>query len=124
MNRFLQFLGLITFLIGIGYGILYLKSNSHFFDEALRLIGLLVLIITILYLIARLVWGKNWFLKGATNTIIGSDLINSIRQLLSELPKPSEETIATLAGNILYRLTRIGLFAVLVAFIPFILLWQ
>ena len=124
MNKFFQFLGLVVFILGIGYGVLYLKSNSDIFNEALRILGLLALVALVGYMIARMIWGKNWVIKGGGSTVIGGDLIAAIQQFTKELPTPSKEATASLIGNIIYRFTRIGVFAVLLALIPLALLWQ
>lgn len=124
MKRFLQFIGLLAVIGGVGYGILYLKSNSEAFNEVLRIFGLVSAIALIGLLIARLIWGKNWILNGGATMLIGSDLIGVFKQLLDELPTPSKATTANLAGHVVYRYTRLGVLGFFLALIPMVLLWQ
>jgi len=124
MDRLLKFIGLATIIIGVGYGILYLKSNSEVFNEALRIFGLISAIALIGYIVARLIWGKNWILKGGAAMLVGSDLISAFKLFLGELPTPSKATTSVLAGHLVYRFTRLGVLGFLLALIPVVLLWQ
>ena len=118
MDRLLKFIGLGTIILGIGYGVLYLKSNNDAFNEALRIFGLICLIALVGYIIARFVWGKNWVVKGGATMLVGSDLISAFRLFLGELPTPSKETTANLAGHLVYRFTRLGILGFFLALIP------
>ena len=124
MDRLLKFIGLATVILSIGYGILQLKSNNAIFNEALRILGLVALVIIVGYIIARMIWGKNWMIKGGATILVGSDLISAFRLFLGELPAPSKEITANLAGHLVYRFTRLGIFGFLIALIPIVLLWQ
>ena len=124
MDRLLKFIGLATVIVGVGYSILHLKSNSDTFNEVLRIFGLVSAIALIGFLIARLLWGKNWILKGGATMLVGSDLISAFKLFLDELPTPSKATTANLSGHLVYRFTRLGVIGLLLALIPVTLLWQ
>ena len=124
MDRLLKFIGLAAVIGGVGYGILHLKSNSDTFNEVLRIFGLISAIALIGFIIARLIWGKNWIIKGGAAMLVGSDLISAFKLFLEELPTPSKETTANLSGHLVYRFTRLGVLGFLLALIPVVLLWQ
>lgn len=124
MKRLLQFTGLLTWIVAIGYGIIYLKRNSQEFNELLKTIGLITLIISFVYITFRVIWGDKWLIRYGKTFFIGDDLIQSFNKFFEELPQPSKETIASLAGHLIYRFTRLGIFGMLIALIPLILLWQ
>lgn len=69
-------------------------------------------------------FGKRYISKSARTFFVGVDLIEAIDKTLEELPKPTRPTLANLGGHVLYRLTRLGLLALLLALIPIWLLWQ
>ncbi|GAB5476338.1 MAG: hypothetical protein Mars2KO_44370 [Maribacter sp.] len=66
-----------------------------------------------------------WVAKKTAKTILGNDLKTSISNSLSELKERkyiSKETSADLIANIIYRLTRIGIFGLIIAILPTIFL--
>ena len=61
--------------------------------------------------------------KKATYAFIGKGLKNSIKQLYSELPGPvKKDTFADVSAHLVWRLTRIGVFAFLVGVTPLLIL--
>lgn len=124
MNRLLQFTGLLAWIIIIGYGLIYLKEHSTVFNEGLKILGLLTFILGSGYIIVRLIWGDKWLLQSGKAIFVGNDLIKAFNQFLEELPKPTKATTANLAGHLVYRFTRLGIFGVLIALLPLFLLWQ
>jgi uncharacterized protein YjbI with pentapeptide repeats len=124
MNRFFQFVGAGTVAIGLTYGILYMYSNSDFFKEFLQVAGLLSLLLFVVYLIARIIWGEKWFAKMGLTLIVGADLKKAFEIFFKELPKPTTAVTANLAAHLVYRFTRLSIFAFLLAMIPVVLLWQ
>lgn len=124
MNRLLQFIGLGTLVYGITYAYNYLRLEIGLFDEVLKILGLVTLIVGGTYIILRIVLGKWWLPKIGKSLFIGNDIVKSFHQFLDELPKPSKATVATLAGHLIYRFTRLGILGVLLALTPAILLWQ
>lgn len=77
-------------------------------------------------IILRLIYGKNWLLKIGANTFFGAGLITSIKTLIQESKQRDikEDTVAKVGAHIIWRLTRVGIFALLFALIPFLLLFQ
>ncbi|QHI35158.1 hypothetical protein IMCC3317_05040 [Kordia antarctica] len=70
---------------------------------------------------------RNWFLKKIATPIIGVNLKNSIINSIDEFNEKrilSKDTIADLGANIIWRITRIGIFAVIIGLLPTILLIQ
>lgn len=61
--------------------------------------------------------------KTTTRLVAGKRLKSSIKQLVDELPgNPSKNTISEVLSNLILRLTRIGMFAVLVAGAPLLIM--
>ncbi len=66
-----------------------------------------------------------WLGKIGLGFLLGAGLKSSMQQLYAELPaKVKRDTLADVTANVIWRFTRIGLLAILVALIPTILLWQ
>lgn len=66
-----------------------------------------------------------WLGRVGVGFLLGAGLKSSMRQLYQELPnKVQKDTVADVTTNVIWRLTRIGLFGVLIALIPTMLLWQ
>ena len=127
MNRFLQFLGLLTLIAGILYGTNYLYQNhTNILTPIFFWLGVATAAAGIIYGVLRLVYGKNWLFKTGANTVLGPGLIESGKQLIEEVQhqKVKNETVSKVGAHIIWRLTRLGLFAILIALIPFILLFQ
>lgn len=59
-----------------------------------------------------------------SNIFLGSELKDGAYQFYIELPNPSKKSTANLFSLILYRLTRIGMWGILVTLIPIILIAQ
>lgn len=57
--------------------------------------------------------------QSSSRILVGRGLKSSLRRLLDELPgKPSKETLADVTAHLIWRITRIGLFALIVAAAP------
>lgn len=66
-----------------------------------------------------------WLGRIGLGFLLGSGLKSSMQQLYSELPaNVNRDTLADVTTQVIWRFTRIGLLAILVALIPTILLWQ
>ena len=66
---------------------------------------------------------RNWFVRTGSNVVVGKGLKNSVRQLYSELPgQVRKETIADVSSYLFLRLTRIGVFTLMLAIIPMFVL--
>lgn len=63
-------------------------------------------------------------LKSTSSRIVaGKRLKGSVKQLLSELPgNPTKDTLADVSTNLILRLTRIGMFAIMVAVAPMLIM--
>jgi uncharacterized protein YdcH (DUF465 family) len=81
-----------------------------------------VLLILLIYLG---IYGKRWFINLGFHVLSLSKFNKSLEKLLNELPNNvKKETISEIVGTLVWRATKIGLFALLIATIPFILLYQ
>ncbi len=62
--------------------------------------------------------------SSTTRVLAGKGLKNSVRQLLDEIPegKVSKDTLSELGSHIIWRLTRIGTFAVMVTIVPMLIM--
>ncbi len=68
---------------------------------------------------------KIWTGKQLFSFFIGKGLKDSLNKLYQELPdKVTKESLADVTANVIWRFTRIGLFAILAALIPYILLYK
>ena len=66
-----------------------------------------------------------WLGRIGLGFLLGPGLNSSMQQLYTELPaNVKRDTLADVTTQVIWRFTRIGLLAVLVAMIPTILLWQ
>lgn len=66
-----------------------------------------------------------WLGRVGLGFLLGSGLKSSMQQLYSELPaNVQKDTLADVTTNVIWRVTRIGLFGLLIALIPTVLLWQ
>ena len=124
MDRLLKFIGLLTLIIGIPY-FLYTHFNidqdlKNYLSYSLQIIG----IVSICFYVIKLIFGNKWPLKFGKAVITQNNLIQAFQQFFKELPRPTSETSANLAGHIIYRFTRLGIFSFLIALIPLILLFQ
>lgn len=64
-----------------------------------------------------------WLKKATTAAILGRNLKESINRLYTELPRNvQQETMAEVTANLLHRLTRIGIFALVVGLVPLLIL--
>lgn len=65
----------------------------------------------------------SWLKRASVSAILGRNLKQSINQLYSELPRNvRQETMAEVTANLLHRLTRIGIFALVVGLVPLLIL--
>ncbi|MEM9920824.1 MAG: pentapeptide repeat-containing protein [Bacteroidota bacterium] len=100
-----------------------LKSTvSPFFNNFIWFSGLIAWIGGLIYFIL----GRNKIIKTGTKFYFGGGLINAVNKLINEIKdgKPQTLTISEVSSHIFWRLTRIGIFAIIIATIPFILLFQ
>lgn len=66
-----------------------------------------------------------WLGRVGFGLLLGSGLKSSMQQLYQELPnKVQKKTLANVTTEFIWRFTRIGLFGILIALIPTVLLWQ
>jgi uncharacterized protein YjbI with pentapeptide repeats len=67
---------------------------------------------------------KSGFSKVSTNFLVGKGLKNSLLRLYEELPegRVTKVTLADVSSHLIYRLTRVGAFAVIIGIIPFLIL--
>ena len=66
---------------------------------------------------------KRWILKKSARVVAGKNLSKSFLQLYSELPNDvTKESLAEVSASIIWRITRIGFFALLLSIIPLLIL--
>lgn len=66
-----------------------------------------------------------WLGRVGLGFLLGSGLKSSMRELYSQLPgNVKRNTLADVTTNVIWRVTRIGLFGLLIALIPIFLLWK
>jgi len=121
MNNLFKFIGIIACVYG-AYNIVA-NFNEDFQLNLLYLFGCIGLLATI-FLLIRMIFGKQWKTTLFKKTVVGEDLIQAIEDSIKEAPTISDNTKARLVGNLIFRFTRIGIIALLIAFIPIILLFQ
>lgn len=64
-----------------------------------------------------------WLRRASTAAILGKNLKESLNKLYSELPRNvQQDTMAEVTANLLHRLTRIGIFALVVGLVPLLIL--
>ena len=95
-------------------------------DQFWKYSGIIFWIIIGLSLIMPLLFGRYWWLKIGGRFFFGGGLINASNQLIEDFQKREfkREHIAEFTAHVIWRLTRVGLFAALITSIPLILLWQ
>ena len=94
-------------------------------NQFFQIIGMLTCALLVIWLIARLYYGKQWHIHLGLGFFAGPRLIKAIKKLYKEFPdKIERETLAEVTGQVIIRLTRIGLIGLLVAVIPIWLLMQ
>jgi len=69
---------------------------------------------------------RNWTLKKLVYFFIGNNLKNNILKLINEINQKNitKDTIANLASSVIKRVTRVGIFTIIIGFIPLILLYN
>jgi len=100
MDRVLKFIGLLTLIIGVVYGIYYLKAHYQLFNAFLQWFGLLCLIGGTIFIALKFIWRKKGMLQGATTYFAGDDLVEALDQYIKELPNPSKATSIRLIGQV------------------------
>jgi len=95
-------------------------------DQFIYYSGITLWILVLLRLILPLIVGKNWVLKIGSWAFFGSGLVRSSKKLIKEVKKRdvSDDTAGEFVAHIIWRITRIGMFAILIGLIPFALLYQ
>ena len=88
--------------------------------------GILLWVLLIGYSFFRIFYGRNWKLKAGANFFIGPGLMGAAKKVVEEANQAEikKETLTELAVHIFWRLTKIGIFGIIVAMIPFMLLFQ
>ncbi|MEO0683739.1 MAG: pentapeptide repeat-containing protein [Cyanobacteria bacterium J06649_11] len=72
----------------------------------------------------RVIYGRWWWFNLGKQIVIGNDLILAIENYLKALPFPGAAEKANLLGHLIYRFTRIGVFAIIITIVPIVLLNQ
>ena len=94
-------------------------------NQFFQIIGMLTCALMVICLIARLYYGKQWYFHLGLSFFAGPMLIKAIKKLYKEFPdKIKRDTLAEVTGQVIIRLTRIGIIGFLVAVIPIWLLMQ
>jgi len=94
-------------------------------DKFLEISGMFFWGVLLLLLIYLSIYGKKWLLKLGFHVFSLSKFNDSLKKLYNELPNNvKRETVSEIIGTLVWRLTRIGVFALLIAAIPVILLYQ
>ena len=135
LNYTILFTGLIGIILGnilTSYwgDLSILLPNKDKVDSSLEGLwknsGILFWVLLIGYSFFRIFYGKNWKLKAGANFFIGPGLMRVAKKVVEEAnqAKVTRETLTELAVHIFWRLTKIGIFGILVAMIPFMLLFQ
>lgn len=121
MNRLLRFIGIITLTCFGFYGIIWLYNNfKNIVEPVLMGLGLL----SIIFILIRLYYGRKWWLGATKEFVIGSDLIKATENFLGELPRPGKESTSNFVGHLVYRFTRLGIIGVALALLPTMLLYN
>ena len=89
-------------------------------DQFFQVVGILTSIFIGLWLILRLIFGKNWLRKVGFNILAGPGLMASSKQLVKELKsrKVNDETITEVGVHVLWRFTRAGIVGLFVVALP------
>lgn len=115
MERFLKISGVILYLIlGIKYLPELFPNLSNWLLCFLALIGVL----SLFYIIIAIALKYNLLFGSINHLVFGKGLVGSINVFLNEFPKPSNETISNLLGQIAFRFIRIGFVAFIIAILP------
>jgi hypothetical protein len=80
----------------------------------------------ILWLLLRLVFGRNWMLKVGSNLFLGSGLLQSAKKLKDEIKEGdiNDDTVTEVAVRVFWRLTRLGVIGLIIAGLPVWLLFN
>ena len=127
MNRFLNGLGLIALAYLLFRGGEYLFYNyEDLIGLSLKVFDGICLIVLTGYLLLRLFYGEKWAWNAGINLYFGKGLIESSESLIREIKEQDikDVTVAQVASYMIWKITRIGIFAAIIAIIPFILLFQ
>lgn len=95
-------------------------------DNVLYYSGIALWIAIILWLILRVIFGKNWMLKVGSTLFLGPSLMQSAKKLRKEIKEREikDDTLTEVAVKIFWRLTRISFIGLLIAGLPTWLLMQ
>lgn len=88
--------------------------------------GIALWIAIIMWLILRLIFGKNWLLKVGGRFFLGPGLMQSAKKLKNEIKERDirDDTLTEVAVRIFWRLTRLGVIGLLIAGLPVWLLFN
>ena len=118
---------MLAWMAVLVYGANYLYENSSvIIDVGLKALGLLFMLLAGSFMVLRIVYGKNWMVKAGAGFYFGKGLIDATESLIREIRNRDvkDRTVAEIASYLVWRLTRIGIFAGLIAAIPLALLWR
>lgn len=119
MSRFLKISGIILWLYVLSkYS--YLVQENYVIVIKNILIG--IGIISIIILVFKL--SKTSYRKAIGTLIVGAELNTSVENFLNSLPNPTNVEKANLLSAVFHRLTKVGLFTLILASIPTILLFK
>lgn len=96
------------------------------FEIIFKITGVVFWLLTALVVFLRIIFGKKWIPRTIYRGFFGTNLTESISKFSDEIERNSvkKSTVVDLAFAIFKRLTRIGIFAILISLVPFILLMQ
>ena len=94
--------------------------------EIFYISGIALWVLIILHGVFKLLYGDKWQRIILGNLFIGKGLIDSTKDLVKEVNvgEVSEDTLGGFIGNVIKRFSRIGIFSLLIASIPMVLLLQ
>ena len=127
MDRLLKILGIGVLFYGIYVGVNYLVDHyKEILPSIFQWFGVASFVVLVLFVVVRLIYGKNWLITGSKNLYFGSGLVNATNKLIKEVKQRDiqDETVAEVGAHVVWRLTRIGIFALVFASIPLVLLWR
>lgn len=95
-------------------------------DQFFYYIGIVTCVVLVLWVFIRFFLGKNWMAKVGLSLITGKGILKTSRKLIKELEggNAKKETLLDLSAQVFWRLTRTGIFGLIITCLPIWLLWQ
>lgn len=94
-------------------------------EEFLKISGVVLWVLILGLGTYKLIYGKEWLIKLGLHSLSLNKFNNSLTKLYSQLPnKIQKETVAEVTGTFIWRITRIGLLALVISVIPILLLFR